>query len=331
MGGTIAVGVALPQFDYSVPGECPLQWPTVVDWAQRAESLGFDSVWMADHLFLSIEKYGGPPGDHGVFDPILALAALARLTTRVRLGTLVLCAQLRHPTIAAKQLATLDLLSDGRLTVGIGAGWSRPEFDAAGIPFEPLPVRHEQLVEAVDLLVRLFEGDHVTFSGAHWSARDARFLPHAMQRPRPPIWVGGRGDRLLDVVARCADGWNTCWVMTPDDYRSRLRVLHDACERHGRDPATVTLSLGLKALVGEDEDDIERRFERLRDLAPRGVVTTDLREWRVGRLVGTPEQVSEQLGMWSELGVATLIADTGALPFSVTASDDLDLLASALP
>ena len=325
------VGFALPQFDYSVPGQSPLRWDTVVDWATRAESLGFSSLWMADHLFLSIEKYGGPPGDHGAFDPIVGLAALSRLTKRPRLGTMVLCTQLRPPTVVAKSLATLDLLCDGRLTIGMGAGWSRPEFDAAGIPFEPLSVRHEQLVEAVEILVRLFEGDHVTYKGRHYEAQDARFLPHSRQRPRPPVWVGGRGDRLLDVVARCADGWNTCWVMTPEGYRARLDVLAAACERHDRDPSTITLSLGLQVLVGEDESDLRRRFERLRSSALPGVVRTGLEAWREGRLVGTVEQVREQLDGWQELGVATLIAGTGALPFSVTAADDLDLLAAALP
>ena len=117
------IGLALPQFDFSVPDERPLRWDTVRYWAMHAEALGFDSVWVADHLFLSIEKYGGPPGEHGGYDPMVLLGALARATSRVRLGTLVLCAQLRPPAVLAKALATLDVISGGRVTVGLGAGW----------------------------------------------------------------------------------------------------------------------------------------------------------------------------------------------------------------
>lgn len=314
------LGLALPQFDFSVPGETPLSWSSVTSWAQAGESAGFDAVWLADHLFWSIEKYGGPEGTSSAFDPLVALGGLARATSRVRLGTLVLCAPLRPPAVVAKAMATVDLLSGGRLEVGLGAGWYEPEFRAAGIAFESPARRLAHLAEAVEVFKAMFEG----------GAGPAPCNPRPAQRPRPPVFVGGRGDRLLELVARHADGWNTGWVMTPDAYRARVEVLERACERVGRDPATVERTLNLYALVGEDEADLRRRYERLQRLAPPGVVDhVPLEQWRTDRLVGTVEQVAEQLAEWSDLGVSQLVACVGALPFAVTDVDDLSLLAAA--
>jgi alkanesulfonate monooxygenase SsuD/methylene tetrahydromethanopterin reductase-like flavin-dependent oxidoreductase (luciferase family) len=313
----VDVGLALPQYDYSVAGENPLSWGTVAAWAQAAETAGLASVWLSDHLFLSIEKYGAPPGEHGGFEPLAALAALARSTTTVRLGTLVLCAQLRPPAVLAKALATLDVVSAGRLTVGIGAGWFRPEYEAAGIAFERPGVRVGQLAQAVEVLQEVF--------GAK------RFRPRSVQQPHPPIWVGGQGDRVLGVAAALADGWNAGgWVGPVDAYRERLDVLERHCEKLDRDPATITRSVNRYALVGEDEADLQRRWERLRELTPPGVLDrTTLGEYRRGRLVGTVQEVREQLASWEALGVATFIVNLGALPFSVTTTDDLELVASA--
>jgi alkanesulfonate monooxygenase SsuD/methylene tetrahydromethanopterin reductase-like flavin-dependent oxidoreductase (luciferase family) len=145
------------------------------------------------------------------------------------------------------------------------------------------------------------------------------------------VVVGGKGDRLLSLVAEAADGWNTCWVWTPAAYCDRLEVLDRACHAVGRDPASVTRSLGLYALCGEDEHDLERRFERLRRLSPPGVLDrVTLDQWREGRLVGTVAEVREQAAGWSALGVETLIVGLGAVPFAVTALDDLELVAHAI-
>ena len=298
-----SLGLALPQYDYSLAGATRLEWSTVQEWAQRAERLGFASLWMADHLFLSIARYGAPPGDHFGYDPIVALAALARTTSRVQLGTLVLCAQLRPPKVVARQLDTLHDLAAGRLIAGVGAGWFEPEYRAAGIAFGSPAARLAQLAEVLE----------------------------ALAGGPAPRWVGGKGNRLLDLVARSADGWNTVWSWTPEAYRERVEVLDQACDRHGRDPRSVTRSLGLYTLVGEDEADLERRFRRLREVTPPGVLGgTTLRQWRTGKLVGTVEQVREQVLEWDSLGVSMVIAGLGALPFSVSDPDDLDLLASAL-
>jgi alkanesulfonate monooxygenase SsuD/methylene tetrahydromethanopterin reductase-like flavin-dependent oxidoreductase (luciferase family) len=190
--------------------------------------------------------------------------------------------------------------------------------------------RLARLREAVEVLRGLLGGGPFTFEGRYHRAFDAQNEPAARQRPTPPIIVGGKGDRLLRLVAGHADGWNTCWTWTPAAYRERLDVLHRACDGVGRDPATVSRSLGLYALCGTDERDLERRFERLRATSPPGVLdTTSLADWREGHLVGTIDQVTEQVAGWADLGVETLILGVGAVPFAVTAVEDVELLAEA--
>ena len=324
------VGLALPQYDYSVSGEHPLHFETIVQYAQLAERGGADSVWLSDHLFLDLAKYGGPERAEGCFDPIVTLAALARVVPGVRLGTLVLLEALRPASVLAKALATVDRVSGGRLDVGMGAGWYEPEYAALHMEMPRPGERLDRLVDALEVVKGLLEGGPFSYDGRHHRAREATNRPSAQQRPRPRVFVGGKGDRLLRIAAEHADGWNTCWVWTPQEYAQRLRVLELACERIGRDPATMWRTLGLYALCGEDERDLERRFDRLRHLSPEGVLDgVDLASFRVGRLVGTVEEVRDQVRTWEGLGIDTIVLGAGAVPFQVSAPDDVELLLDA--
>jgi probable F420-dependent oxidoreductase len=326
----VRFGLALPHYDFSIPGENPLRFETIADLARTGEALGFDSLWVSDHVSLSIEKYGGPPEEYFAYEPLTTLAALAGVTTRARLGTLVLAEALRPAAVLAKALATLDRLSNGRLEIGIGAGWYAPDFEAAGLPLLSPGERLGRLREALAVLDALLPGGPANLDGkAHW-VRNATNQPPALQAPRPPIFVGGKGDRLLRLAAETADGWNTCWVWTPDAYRERVDVLNRACEDIGRDPASVRRTLGLYALAGEDEADLADRYRRMQSAFPGVLDDVGLGEWRVGRLVGTPEQLAEQVAGWGALGVAELIVCAGAVPFSLSARDDLEVLAGAL-
>jgi alkanesulfonate monooxygenase SsuD/methylene tetrahydromethanopterin reductase-like flavin-dependent oxidoreductase (luciferase family) len=233
--------------------------------------------------------------------------------------------------VLAKALASLDRISGGRLDIGLGAGWYEPDYTAIGMEMPGPAERLERLAEAVDVVTGLLGGGPHTYDGRFHRTRDAVNWPPAIQSPRPRVFVGGSGDRLLRVVAEHADGWNTCWSWTPDAYHARLEVLTRACERVGRDPASVWRTLGLYALVGDDEADLKQRFERLRELSPPGIRTlSDLDTFRAGRLVGTADQVREQVGEWEALGVDTIVLGVGALPFQVTGIDDVERLASAV-
>ena len=325
------VGLALPQYDCSVVGEHPLRWETILAWARHAAGLGVDSLWLSDHLVFDLAKYGGPGEQVHAFDPLVGLAALARTVPGVRVGTLVLCEALRPASVLAKALATLERLSGGRLEVGLGAGWYEPDYRAVGMTMPPPGERLTRLAEALAVLRTLFADPPggARFAGRFHRVDGGRLAP-APSAP-PPVFLGGKGDRLLRLAAEQADGWNTCWVWTPDGYRERLGVLERACEQVGRDPATLRRTLGLYALAGEDERDLTRRFERLRRLSPPGVLEgVTLAQWRQGRLVGTVEQVREQAGHWRGLGVDEIILGVGSVPFGVTTPDDLDPLLAAL-
>lgn len=326
------VGLALPHYDFSDPREGPVTFERVAGVAREAERLGFDSVWLSDHFFASLERYGGEAGRYGSLEPLSTLAALAPLTERVRLGTLVLSAGFRHPAMLAKSATAIDLLSGGRLDLGLGAGWYAPEFEAFGYPFGSTRDRFRALEETLEVLTRLFGEGPASYDGERFTLREAYNHPRPVQQPRPPIWLGGKGGpRLLSLAARLADGWNTVWRWTPDAYGHRVTAARHACEEIGRDPATLRLSLGLFTVVGEDDADLDRRFELMRERLPSGVVDKIPRGVLEQEcLVGTPERVLERLSRFAELGVEELVVSPAPLWFSLPDPSMLDLLAEAV-
>ena len=154
------LGLALPQYDYSVANEPTgaLRWEHVVEYAVAAERAGYDSLWLSDHLTLSLARYGGAAAEHELFNPIVTLAALARVVTRPRLGALVFCEALRPPSLLAKSLTTIDRISGGRIDVGIGAGWYEPDYDGIGMDIPPPRERLDRLREAVLVLRGMLDG-----------------------------------------------------------------------------------------------------------------------------------------------------------------------------
>ena len=246
------LGIALPHYDISFPDQRPATFDRVARYAELAESAGFHQLWVSDHFWLDLERYGGPAGRQGTPECWTMLSALAVLTSRARLGTLVLATGFRPPTLLAKMAATLDQLADGRLDLGLGAGWNEAEFTENGLPFPRPGERLAMLEEALGVLRALLTdaATPASFSGRYYHADQAPVLPGPVQRPRPPLWVGGKGDRLLGVVARAADGWNICWAVTEADYQERAGVLAAACRRAGRDPGEVRRSVGLNTLIG---------------------------------------------------------------------------------
>jgi probable F420-dependent oxidoreductase len=321
-------GLALPHYDFSVPGE-PASFATAAASAGEAERLGFDSVWISDHFFYSFARYGVPDERLGSLEPLTALAGLAVTTERVRLGTLVLSAPFRHPSLLAKTVATIDLLSGGRLDLGVGAGWYDAEFEAFGYAFGTVGERFAALEETLAVLDALLRDEPVTMHAGAVMLKDARMLPRPARSPRPPIWVGGKGgDRLLALAARYADGWNSVWRWSPDAYATRAEAARRACERVGRDPATFRLSVGLYGLIAEDERTLSDLWRRARGAMPGGALDGEsLEDWCADTLSGTPERVRERVAEWEAAGVEEIVLSPWVLPFAVPEPDQVALFA----
>jgi probable F420-dependent oxidoreductase len=252
------VGIMLPvgQFggDDRMPG-----WGEVRDCALVADAEGLDSVWVADH-FLSGR---GDEEPRGVHESWSLLSGLAAITSRVELGTLVLCSSFRGPGLVAKMATTADVVSGGRLILGIGAGWYDREYEAFGYPTDH---RVSRFAEALEIVRRLLAGDRVTFEGRYHAVRDAVLLPPPARRI--PILVAAHRPRMMRLTARFADVWATAWFAEPDErLHDALREWDAACADEGRDPVSVARALGVLA---SDPDRIDELAARLRAFAEMG-------------------------------------------------------------
>ena len=207
--------------------------------ALQAETDGFDSIWLADHLLY--RKPGEPT--RGVWECWSMLAALAEATQRVELGTLVVCNSLRNPAILAKIATAVDEVSHGRLILGVGAGWNEPEYQAFGLPFDH---RVDRFEEALQILKPMLREGHVDFAGRYYQARNCEDVPRGPRSEGPPLMVGSEGPRMLKLTAQYADLWNTGYMGKPETMTGRLAKIETACREVGRDPAT----LGITALIG---------------------------------------------------------------------------------
>lgn len=295
------VGLALPHYDFSYPDRDRADAWATVEWAVRAESLGFDSVWISDHFFLDLSRYGGPQGRQGSIEALTTLGGIAVATSRVRLGTLVLCEAFRPWATLSLQARSLQQLSGGRLELGIGAGWFKDEFDEHGFDFGSTSLRMVRLEGA---LMRLRQDG-----------------------PAAPVWVGGKGGpRILAIAAAHADGWNTVWKWTPDAYADRAQALDQECERAGRDPKTMRRSIGLYTVLGKDPEQV---WERVKNGSPPGVAGA-LDDFKDGALVGSAEACAERLAAFARLGVEEVIISPGPLPFAIPYPEMVDEIAETL-
>lgn len=268
------IGVILSNIeptDREIPRFCDFR-----DMAQRAEQVGFDSIWLADHLLHREPSHE----DRGFWEAFTFLSALAATTSRIQLGSLVSCTGFRNPALLAKMADCLDEISGGRFILGVGAGWVEPEFHAFGYPFDHRGGRFE---EALQILVPLLRTGKVNFDGRYHQAPEAVLLPRGPSQNGPPIWVGGSGPRMLELTARYADGWNCSAKGFDADYiATQFQRMRDACDRVGRDPATLTLTAQIEVRV----------------LAPG-----DTRQQDDGVKSGTPEEVVGMLETCARIGV----------------------------
>lgn len=212
-----------------------LTWEKNVERWQLFEKLGFDSAWNCDHLI----QPSRPTGPY--FEAWTNLAGLAALTSTIRLGCLVTSNTFRHPVILAKMAVMVDHISNGRLVLGFGAGWYRPEHEMFGIDFQETKELVSRFKEAVVLVDQLLRNDTTTFEGGYYQVKEARMRPAPVQKPRPPLLIGAKGPRMLRICAEYADIWNS--EGSAEVLRERNEILNEACAAIGRDPESIVRSM----------------------------------------------------------------------------------------
>jgi alkanesulfonate monooxygenase SsuD/methylene tetrahydromethanopterin reductase-like flavin-dependent oxidoreductase (luciferase family) len=257
-------------------------WTEVLDVAQRAEAAGWHGLWYADHFMTDTPD--GAPSDAPVLECWAVPAGLAASVPRLRLGSLVSPTTVHHPAVLAKRACTVDHISDGRLVLGIGAGWQVNEHRAYGIELYPPGERVGRFVEAIEILRGLLDQERTTKAGDHFSVIDAPCQPKALQQPLP-IMVGASGPRMLRATARFADEWNT-WGDLPQAAQ-RSAVFEDACEAVGRDPDTMRRSVQAMLFVTEDQ----AATDKLRERVPAGRC-----------LVGSVPEIVDAMGRYAAMG-----------------------------
>ena len=278
-----------------IEGQEGLTWDRFFRIAHMVEALGFESLFRSDHLTALNDK---PERASLALWP--SLTALALRTERIRFGPMVSPMTFRHPSLVAKMAAAVDVLSGGRLDLGLGAGWFENEHRAFGIHYPPYGVRLEMLDEGAHIIRGLWTGEPVTFHGAHYQLENAQNRPRPVQQP-VPIIMGGKGEKTLKVVARHAAEWN-CSYVGVDVYREKSRQLDDNCLAIGRAPATLRRSIMIPFVIGVDDAAIQNRIDAHRATFPN--LPANLEDWRAaGFLGGAPSQLAEQIQTFTEAGV----------------------------
>jgi alkanesulfonate monooxygenase SsuD/methylene tetrahydromethanopterin reductase-like flavin-dependent oxidoreductase (luciferase family) len=276
MARCLSVGIQLPEVERVVT------WPELRDIAQAAEETGFDSIWVGDHLL-----YRDDDSTTGPWEAWSMLAALGAATERVQLGPLVAATAFHNPAMLAKKAATVDEISDGRLVVGLGAGWNQVEFDAYGLPFDHRASRFE---EAFTIVRTLLTVGYIDFVGEYFTLRDCELVPPA--RPGgPPLMIGSQGRRVLRITMPFVDKWNGWYAWfgnTPTGARRMQSTVDSACRDVGRDPNTLTRTVTVLVQAPGGDGNVER-----------------VKRWEdPPALSGTYEQIAAGLEAFADVGIA---------------------------
>src|ERR671937_2685463 len=268
-----------------IEGQEGLTWERWFTIAERVEALGLDSLWRSDHFF---SLMGHP--ERPALECWTSLTALAGRTRRIRFGPLVSPMTFRHPALLTRMAAAVDGLSNGRLVLGVGAGWNDAEHEAFGIRLPPLKERFDRLEEGIAVIRALWTGGPVDLEGQYFPLHGAAAYPRPVQQPSPPLLIGGDGEvRLLRIVARHADEWNS-HAPGPDAYRRKRERLEEHCRVVGRDPDAIARSWMGGVLIGHDQRDVVEKGRWLRSFLPAlddvnpSAVSDELRQrhWLVG-------------------------------------------------
>jgi F420-dependent oxidoreductase-like protein len=296
-------------------------WPDVEKAARAVDRSAFDSLWLYDHLLYE-GGYGGHPVSEPVMECFTILGGIAAITSRVRLGQLVLGTPYRNPALTAKMATTLDHISNGRSIFGIGAGWHQREYEGYGYgEFEEVPVRMRRLEEGIKVTLKLWTERPASFEGKYYQLRDVKENPAPVQRPHPPILIGGSGEKVtLRLVAQYAQFCNVSGDV--ETVARRLGILKEHCDRLGRPYDQVTKSIYHTILVGKSDAEVKAKQERWADYVPRN-----------GILAGTPAQLVDMLGAYARVGTQYVIYRTpewhDVEPLQLFAEEVIPALANA--
>ena len=299
------IGVFLPQMGFT--------FEAMLHRATRCDELGIDSIWLYDHL------YGPGAPDYPSLEAWTLATALLSRTGRIRVGHMVLCNQFRHPAVLAKMATTLDQISAGRLQLGIGSGSLEDEHARNGLEWGSFAQRSARLGETLEILHQAFANERIDFEGHHFRVRDMPIKPGPAQLPRPPIIVGGVGEKYtLPLVARYADVWNVP-TYALGELEHKISVLRSICEDIDRDPDTIVLSI--EAVMALAPDDAS--LPSVRGLAEKrfGIPAFGLHE---GGLIGTPSAIVDRLHQLADLGFGQIVLFT----HDRGSDETLELLAS---
>ncbi len=277
------IGIVLDISEDSLDGRTPT-FRDLREMAQIAEQAGFDSLWLADHL---IYRFPNEP-ESAPWEALTMLSALAAVTTRISLGTLVLSTSFRPPAMLAKMADAIDEISEGRFILGLGAGWHKPEYEAFGYPFDHLASRFD---EAMQIIVPLLREGHVDFQGQYYEVRNCVLRPRGPSPAGPRILVAGRRPRMLQLTARDADAWNTAWHTDAAVVKERFDELTQVCATMGRDSSTVELTVGTEVRLQPRKEG----------------VSTDR------AISGRPEEIAERLRAFEDVGTQHLIVALDAV------------------
>jgi len=263
--------------------------------AINAESVGYDSVWVSDHF------YSFPTPGEDVFDSLATLAALAPVTSRIRLGVMALCNSYRQPSLLAKMASTIDVISNGRLELGIGSGWYQLEYRAYGYPFPSARVRAEQLSESAQILKLMWTQNEATFQGKYFSLQRALDRPKPIQEPHPPLWIAGGGEKLtFRVVAEFADCGNF-YGLSPEECKMKNSVLDGMCEQLGKDPDRLVRSWGGNVIVGENHSALKQQLRAFH-------VSYGTLGEGIGKMIaGTTTECADQIRDYLDAGITYFI------------------------
>jgi probable F420-dependent oxidoreductase len=277
------IGIILDISEGSLDGRTPT-FRDLREMALISEQVGFDSLWLADHLIYRFPN----EAESAPWESLTMLSALAVVTTRITLGTLVVCTSFRPPAMLAKMADALDEISEGRFILGVGAGWHQPEYEAFGYPFDHLASRFD---EAMQIIVPLLREGHVDFQGQYYQVRNCVLRPRGPSPAGPRILVAGRRPRMLQLIARDADAWNTAWHTDAAIVKERFDELAQVCSTIGRDSASIEMTVGTDV----------RLQPRKEDGSPDNAIS------------GTSEEIASRLQAFADVGASHLIIGLDAV------------------